>query len=194
MTLLVGGYETAADLLSWALYLLSQHRDVESKLLDELATVLGGRAPSVSDLPHLIYCGHILSETLRLYPPAPALGREAISEFELDGHLVERGTDILVSQWVIQRDSRYFENPETFDPNRWTNGLADRLPRFAYFPFGGGPRICVGNAFATMETTLVLASIIQRYQLEPVPGQRVVPEMIPTLRPKYGLKMVLRRR
>lgn len=194
MTILVGGYETAADLLSWAWYLISHHTSVEEKLYAELADVLGARSPTTGDLPRLSYVSMIVSEALRLYPPAPALGREATTNFALGEYLVAKGTDILVSQWVIQRDPRYFADPDAFNPARWADGLASRIPRFAYFPFGGGPRICIGNSFAIMEATLVLAAIAQRFRLEMVPGHPVVPEMIPTLRPKYGMKMVVHRR
>jgi len=191
MTILVGGYETAADALSWVWYLLSQHLAAQSKLHRELDTALAGRAPTVADLPRLPYTGTVVAEALRLYPPAPALGREVIAEFDLDGHRVPKGTDVLVSQWVMHRDPRYFADPDEFNPDRWTDGLAERIPRFAYFPFGGGPRLCIGNSFATMEMTLILATVAQRFRLSLAPGHPVVPEMIPTLRPKHGMRMVL---
>lgn len=194
MTMLVGGYETAADLLAWTWYLLSQHPEVEAKLLAELDAVLGGRVPTVTDLPHLPHTANIISETLRLYPPAPALGREAITDFKIDGYYVAKGTDIFVSQWVMHRDPRYFADPELFNPDRWATDLSSRLPRYAYFPFGGGPRQCIGNTFATMEATLVLATVAQRFRLALVPDHPVVAEEIPTLRPKYGLRMVIHRR
>jgi cytochrome P450 len=194
MTIFVGGYETAADLLSWIWYLLSKHPDVDSKLIAELDAVLGGRLPTTSDLPRLTYTGTVVTEALRLYPPAPALGREALTDFEIGGYRVAKGTDILVSQWVMHRDSRYFADPDAFHPDRWADGLANRIPRYAYFPFGGGPRLCIGNSFATMEATLILASVAQQFHLELLPGHPVIPEMIPTLRPKYGLRMVVHRR
>ncbi len=194
VTFLVGGYETAADLLAWAWYLLSRHPEVEAKLLAEIEAALGGRPPTAADLPRLTYTGMVVSEVLRLYPPAPALGREALVDFDLAGYRVAKGTDILVSQWVMHRDPRYFADPAAFNPDRWADGLADRLPRYAYFPFGGGPRLCIGHAFATMEATLVLAAVAQRFRLELLPGHPVVAETLPTLRPKYGLRMVVRRR
>ena len=193
-TMLVGGYETAADLLAWAWYLLSQHSAVEARLVAELEAVLGGRAPTVADVPNLPYTGHVVAETLRLYPPAPALGREAVADFDLGGYRVARGTDLFVSQWVIQRDSRYFPNPERFEPDRWADDLAERLPRYAYFPFGAGPRRCIGAAFATLEATLILATVAPRFRLALAPGHPVVAEQIPTLRPRYGLRMVVHRR
>lgn len=136
----------------------------------------------------------VISETLRLYPPAPALGREVVEGFELGGQRVAKGTDILMSQWVMHRDPRYFADPEAFRPDRWADGFAERLPRFAYFPFGGGPRLCIGHAFATMEATLILVTVAQQWRLESVPGHPVVAEMIPTLRPKDGVRMVCRGR
>jgi cytochrome P450 len=194
LTIFVGGNETVVDLLAWTWYLLSQNPLVEAKLLAELDATLAGRSPTAADLPRLPYTGMVLSEALRLYPPAPALGREAIAEFDLGGYRVTPGTRILVSQWVMHRDPRYFANPETCDPDRWANGLASRLPRYAYFPFGGGPRQCIGKSFALLEATLILASVAQRFRLELLPGQPVVAEEIPTLRPKHGLRVVVRAR
>jgi cytochrome P450 len=194
LTIFVGGNETVVDLLAWTWYLLTQNPSVEAKLLAELDTILTGRPPTAADLPRLPFTGMVLTEALRLYPPAPALGREAITGFELGGYRVTPGTRILVSQWVMHRDPRYFANPESFDPDRWADGLASRLPRFAYFPFGGGPRLCIGKSFALLEATLILASIAQRFRLELLPGQSVVAEAIPTLRPKHGLRVTLRAR
>jgi len=193
-TILVGGHETVADLLSWTWYLLSQHPEVEAKLLAEFETAFGGRTPAASDLPCLPYAAMVISEVLRLYPPASVLTREAIADFEIDGYLVPRGTEIVMSPWVVQRDSRYFSDPERFNPDRWTDGLASRLPHYAYFPFGGGPRLCIGKSFATQETILVLAVIARRFHLDLVPGHPVVPDPIPTLHPKFGLPMVIQRR
>jgi cytochrome P450 len=194
LTIFVGGNETVVDLLAWTWYLLSQNPQVEAKLLAELDAALGGRSPAALDLPRLPYTSMVVSEALRLYPPAPALGREAIAEFDLGGYRVTPGIQILVSQWVMHRDARYFVDPEVFDPNRWADGLASRLPRYAYFPFGGGPRLCIGKSFATMEAILVLASVAQRFRLELLPGHPVVAEEIPTLRPKYGLRVVVHAR
>jgi cytochrome P450 len=194
LTIFVGGSETVANLLSWVWYLLSQHPEVEARLLAELEVVLGGRSPTVSDLPRLPYAGRVVSEALRLYPPAPALGREALADFDIGEHRVAPGTEILVSPWVMHRDPRFFADPERFDPDRWADDLANRLPRFAYFPFGGGPRLCIGKSFATMEAILVLAEVAQRFRLELLPGHRVVAEEVPALRPKFGLRMVVRRR
>lgn len=194
VTMFVGGHETVANLLTWTWYLLSRHPDVEARLLGEIDAALGDRTPTAADLPRLPYAGQVVAEALRLYPPAAVLTREATSDFAIGGYPVARGTEIVVSPWVIQRDPRYFRDPETFDPDRWSNGLASRLPRFAYFPFGGGPRLCLGRSFATMETLLVLAVIAQRFRLELVSGAPVVPDPVPTLHPKNGLPMIVRSR
>lgn len=194
MTILVGGYETAADLLAWTWYLLARHPAIEACFQAEIDGVLGGRPPQAADLTRLPYTGMIVSEVLRLYPPAPALGREVTEPFDLGGYRVARGTDVLISQWVAHRDPRYFAEPDRFWPERWADDLARRLPRYAYFPFGGGPRLCIGHAFATMEATLLLATIGQRFRLELPPGPPVAMAMIPTLRPQGGLRMICRAR
>jgi cytochrome P450 len=193
MTILVGGYETAADLLTCAWALLTRHPEAEATLHAELQQVLAGRAPTVADLPQLRYAGWIISEALRLYPPAPALGREVTEAFTLGDYHVAKGTDLLVSQWVMHRDPRYFSAPDQFLPERWADDLAGQLPRFAYFPFGGGPRICIGNTFAIMEMTLILATIAQQYRLELLDERPIVMETLPTLRPRGGLRMRCRR-
>lgn len=194
MTILVGGYETAADLLTCAWALLARHPEAEDALVTELRQVLSGRAPTVADLPQLRYTGWIVAEALRLYPPAPALGREVVEPFDLAGYRVAKGTDLLVSQWVIHRDARYFADPDQFLPERWDDNLVGRLPRFAYFPFGGGPRICIGNNFALMEMTLILATVAQQYRLTLPDDRPIVMESLPTLRPKGGLSMRYQRR
>jgi len=194
MTILVGGYETATDLLAWTWYLLARHPAIAARFLAEIDGVLGGRVPEAADLVRLPYTGMIVSEVLRLYPPAPALGREVTSPFELGGYRVAQGTDLLISQWVAHRDPRFFAEPERFWPERWAGDLARQLPRYAYFPFGGGPRLCIGHAFATMEATLLLATIGQRFRLELPPGPPITMAMIPTLRPQGGLRMICRAR
>jgi cytochrome P450 len=170
-------------------YLLSQNPAADERLAAELTAVLGGRAPTLEDLPNLAYVGHVVSEALRLYPPAWAIGREVAEPFELRGVRFPKGAQLYFSQWVVHRDARYFEAPDTFRPERWADGLAKRLPRFAYFPFGGGPRACIGNAFATMEAALVLAALAQRYRFVLAPGHRVRPRASITLRPRSGVKM-----
>ena len=194
VTILVGGHETVADLLVWSWYLLTQSPEVEARLFAELDAALGGRAPDVSDLPRLPYTGMIVSEVLRLYPPASILTREVTADFDIGGYRVARGTEIVISPWVLHRNPRYFANPEAFEPDRWADGLASRVPRYAYIPFGGGPRLCIGKSFATLEAILVLATVAQRFRLELLPGHLVVPDAIPTLHPKFGLRMVARPR
>jgi len=186
VTMLLAGHETTALALSWTCYLLSRHPTVESRLAAELQDVLGGRLPTVEDLPRLQLCEHAINEALRLYPPAWAVGREATHSGEIGGYFVPAGTTIFMAPWVLHRDSRYFDNPNEFRPDRWASASTKQLPRFAYMPFGGGPRVCIGNRFAMMETVLILATIAQRFVLE---AQKERPEPFPsiTLRPKGGV-------
>jgi cytochrome P450 len=174
--------------------LLAQHPEVEQKLHAELAAVVGGRAPTLDDVGKLKYTELVLTESLRLYPPAWGMARITTEELELGGYRLAKGTGVSFSQWVMHRDARWFDRPEEFVPERWADGLARRLPRFAYFPFGGGPRQCIGNAFALMEATLVLATIAQRYRFRLVEGHPVVPLPSITLRPRHGIPAVLEAR
>lgn len=194
MTLFMAGHETTAVALSWTWYLLAQHPEVDARLAEELRAVLGERAPAVADLPRLTYAEMIVSESMRLYPPAYAIARQAVRPSEVSGHPVAPGVIVILPAWVVHRDRRWFEDPEAFRPERWADDLSRRLPRFAYFPFGGGPRQCIGNAFATMEAVLLLATIAQRFRLTMEPGQRVIPTPYVTLRPEPGLRMRLARR
>jgi len=194
MTLFLAGHETTAVALSWTWYLLAQHADVEARLADELQDVLGGRAPSAADLPRLKYADMVVTESMRLYPPAYALGRQALRATEVAGQPIAPGAIFVAPAWVVHRDARWFEVPETFRPERWAGDLARRLPRYAYFPFGGGPRQCIGNGFAMMEAVLLLATIAQRFRLSLVPGQRITPTPYVTLRPEPGIRMRLTRR
>ncbi len=194
MTLLIAGYDTTALALSWALYLLSQHPQMENMLLEELETVLGTRAPNLDDLPKLSYTEMVIKEAMRLYPPAWMISREALVDCNIGGYHVPSGTKLLMSQWVTHRDPRFFPNPEEFIPDRWADDLVKQLPVYAYFPFGGGPRICIGNTLAMMETVLILATIVQKFRLTLVPGFSVIPWTSVTLRPKGGIKMVPTRR
>jgi cytochrome P450 len=189
ITLLLAGHETTALALSWTWYLLSQHPDVDAKLAAELRDVLGGRAPTVDDLPNLRLTEQVVTEAIRLYPPAWGFGREAIADCEIDGYAVPAGTTIIISPWVLHVDPRHFEHPTEFRPERWSGDLARRLPRFAYIPFGGGPRICIGNRFAMMETELILATTAQRFRLERQSDHPVVPLPSITLRPKGGIRV-----
>ena len=191
MTLFLAGHETTAVSLSWTWYLLAQHPEVEATLAAELRGVLGGRLPTVADLPQLRYAEMVVMESMRLYPPAFTLTRRVAEACEVGGHRIEAETTLIMSQWIVQRDARWFEAPEAFRPERWENDLAKRLPRYAYFPFGGGPRLCIGNTFAMMEATLLLATIAQRFRFRLAPGASVKPMLSVTLRPAAGIHMTL---
>ena len=193
LTLLLAGHETTAVALTWTWYLLSQHPEVETKLHAELATVLGGRVPTDADLPRLSYTRMVLTEALRLYPPAWLMTRRTLVAYELGGYTVPAGTFLMLSPYVTHHDARFFPNPEVFDPERWAAPAATRHPHGAYFPFGGGPRQCIGEGFAWMEGLLLLATLAQQWQLRLVPGHRVVLQPLVTLRPKGGMPMTLRR-
>jgi cytochrome P450 len=194
MTMFLAGHETTAVALSWTWYLLAQHAEADAKLVDELREALGSRAPSVTDLPRLKYAGMAVTEAMRLYPPAYAIGRQAVRATEIAGQPIAPGDIFAAPAWTVHRDRRWFEEPEAFRPERWAGDLAQRLPRFAYFPFGGGPRQCIGNSFAQMEAVLILATIAQRFRLSLVPGQRITPTPYITLRPEPGIRMLLARR
>jgi cytochrome P450 len=194
MTLFLAGHETTANALAWTWYLLSQHPEVDAMLAGELQSVLGGRSPTVVDLPQLRYTEMVVMEAMRIYPPVYAFGREAVRECTLGNYRVPKGTTVVMSQWVMHRDRRYFENPGKFDPQRWADGLAKRLPRFVYFPFGGGPRVCIGNSFAMMEAILILATMVPKFRFTLLPGHPVVPRTTVTLRPEHGIKGILTKR
>ena len=195
VTLFLAGHETTALALAHTLFLLSTHPDVERKLHAELSAVLAGRRPSAADVKALPYTERVLKESMRLFPPAWTTGREALEAVDVGGYRIPKGAQILVSQWVVHRDPRWFPNPEGFDPDRWLPERAKDLPRFAYFPFGGGPRVCIGNHFAMMEATLLLAVIAQRWQIELLPGQRLELKPSVTLRQKGpGLRVRLAER
>ncbi|HEV3418017.1 MAG TPA: cytochrome P450 [Pirellulales bacterium] len=192
MTLFLAGHETTANAMTWTGLLLAQHPEVEARLQAELQTVLNGRSPTAADVPRLAYTEQVITESMRVYPPVYAVGRRSIRPCEIGGFDVPEGTTFLMSQWVLHHDSRYFDSPLEFRPERWADGLAKRIPKFAYFPFGGGPRLCVGNSFAMLEAVLILATMAQRFRFELVPGQRIVPWATVTLRPKHGIHVVCR--
>jgi cytochrome P450 len=188
-TLFAAGHETTAVALTWTLLLLGRHPEVEARLHTELDDVLAGRPPSTAELGSLPFTEAVVLESMRLYPPAWVIGRKALEDVELGGYTIPRGTNISMSQWVVHRDARNFEHPLEFDPDRWRDGLADRLPRFAWFPFGGGQRRCIGASFATTEARLLLATIAQRWRFVPLDARTPALQPMITLRPKGGLTM-----
>jgi cytochrome P450 len=196
MTLFLAGHETTANALSWTWLLLGQHPEIEEKLVEELRRVLAGRAPTAADLPRLTYTDRVLREAMRLYPPVWVIGRRALAPFQMQEYELPAETNVLMSQLITHRDRRYFPEPERFDPDRWRTSDPRNmsLPRFAYFPFGGGPRVCVGAGFAMMEAVLLLATIAQKCRLTLVPGQSVKYLPSVTLRPKSGIRMIPARR
>lgn len=194
LILYLAGHETTALALSWTFHLLAQHPEVEARLHAEIRDVLGDRDPTFEDLPRLAYATRVVKETLRLYPPAWSLGREATAPIELAGRRFEKGAWIWIIPWVVHRDPRWYADPARFDPDRWEEARAKGLPKFAYLPFGGGPRVCIGNQFAMMEAVLMLATVARRFRLAAAPGFPVVPEPAITLRFKHGLEMIAARR
>lgn len=195
MTLLLAGHDTTALGLTWAWVLLAQHPSVEARVHDEIDRVLEGRPPSAADVGRLRSVEHVINETLRLYPTAWVIGREAVRDTEIGGQPVAKGTTILISPWVLHRDPRFFERPDEFHPERWADGLAQRLPRGAYVPFGAGQRVCIGSSFAQLEATLLLATIAQRLSLELAdPDRPVEPLPVVTLRARHPVLMRARSR
>jgi cytochrome P450 len=192
MTIFLAGHETTANALTWTWYLLSQSPEVEATLRDEIGRVLDGRSPTVADLPALPYVEQVLTESMRLYPPAWIIGRRAVQAYRIGDYVMPPRSIVVMSPFIVQRDSRYFPEPERFAPGRWTQAFKASLPPFAYFPFGGGPRRCIGESFAWMELMLVLSTIAQRRRFELAPGQRVAMQPLITLRAKYGMKMICR--
>jgi cytochrome P450 len=191
MTLFLAGHETTAMALAWTWYLLSQHPGVEARLHDELRAVLAGRRPTMADLPNLPYTEMVVRESMRLYPPAAGVAREPIEDVDIGGYQVPKGSLISINIYAQHRDARFFDDPERFDPERFARGWEERVPRGAYLPFGGGPRVCIGNGFAMMEARLILAAVASRWRLSLEPGQDIVPAQLVTVRPKNGLRMRL---
>lgn len=189
MTMFLAGHETTANALSWAWVQLSRHPDVAQKLEAELQTVLGDRSPTLDDIPALVYTRQVMDEVMRLYPPAWTIARSPTEDDELGGYFIPKGSLVFVSPWVVQRHPGLFPNPEGFDPERFAPGTK-LAHRFAYFPFGGGPRLCIGRTFALVEATLLLATLAQHHRFDLVSGYTPVPESAVTLRPKGGVQMV----
>ncbi|MEP6568383.1 MAG: cytochrome P450 [Acidobacteriota bacterium] len=194
MTIFLAGHETTANALTWTWYLLSQNPEAEARMHKEIDRVLGGRLPGFDDVAQLKYTEMVLAESMRLYPPAWALGRLAMEDFEIGGYLVPKKSLVLMSQYVMHRDSRYFTDPLKFDPWRWTPEARESRPQFSYFPFGGGPRRCIGEGFAWMEGILLIATIAQHWQMRLVPNHPVALKPVITLRPKHGMRMTVTRR
>lgn len=191
MTLLLAGHETTANALSWTWLLLSQNPEAEAKLHAELDTILGDRLPTMADLRSLPYTDRVISESMRLYPPAWLMARETLRDTEVGGWTIPKGKVLMMSQWLMHRDPRYFDHPEAFRPERWEDDFARTLPPFAYFPFGGGARICIGQSFAKMEAILLLATIARRFRVEVLPEQQITLLPSVTLRPANGIKVAL---
>ena len=194
LTIFLAGHETTANALTWTWYLISQHPDVEKKLHAEIDSVIGDRAPAYDDLPSLGYTRMVLAESMRLYPPAWAIGRRALEEFEAGGYIIPRRSVVLMSQYIMHRHPRYFPSPEQFNPERWTPEAQSSRPKFAYFPFGGGTRVCIGEQFAWMEGILLLAALARKWKMRLAPGHKVEVQPLITLRPRHGMLMTLQKR
>ncbi len=194
LTLLIAGHETTANALTWTWYLLSQNPDVEARMHAEIDSALGGKLPGFDDMSKLPYTSGVFAESLRLYPPAWAIGRRAREDYSIGGYTIPAKSILLMSPWVVHRDPRWWPEPERFNPDRWQPDEAAKRPKFAYFPFGGGARVCIGERFASAEGVLVLSTIAQRWKMRLVPGHPVETRAVITLRPKHGMKMTLERR
>ena len=194
LTIFLAGHETTANALTWTWYLLSEHPEVEARLHEEVDGVLDGRAPAFDDMQSLPYTRMVLSESMRLYPPAWGIGRRALEPFEARGFQIPGGAVVLMCPYIVHRDERFFPDPERFDPDRWMPDKISERPKFAYFPFGGGNRVCIGEQFAWMEGVLLIAALAQKWKMQLDPSQRVEVQPLITLRPKYGMRMHLMRR
>src|SRR5712671_7301375 len=194
ITIFLAGYETVANALVWTWYLLAQNPECERCLHEEVDGVLLGRLPAVEDVPRLRYTEMVIAESMRLYPPAWAMGRYARDDFHLGEYFLPAKTTVLISQFITHRDPRYFPDPLRFDPNRFTPEAKSRRTKFTYFPFGAGVRQCIGESFAWMEGVLLLATLAQKWKLSLVPGHCVEPQPLITLRPKYGMRMQVEER
>ena len=191
MTIFLAGHETTANALAWTWYLLSQHPEVEARFHAEVDEVLKGALPTAEDFPRLRYTEMIFAEAMRLYPPAWVVGRRALGDYQINGYAVPARSILLLSPYITQHDPRFFPDPHRFDPERWTPEARESRPKFSYFPFGGGPRLCIGESFAWMEGALVMATIAQRFRMRLAPGHPVEMRPMVTLRPKHGMRMIL---
>jgi cytochrome P450 len=191
MTIFVAGHETAANALAWTLYLLAENPAAREQMEAELDQVLGGRPPGPEDYPNLPFCQRVFQESMRLYPPVWILGRRALADYTCSDFAAPKGSILLVCMAVLHRREEFFPEPDRFLPDRWLQSTA---PKFAYLPFGGGGRLCIGERYAWMEGVLCLANLAQRYRLDLLPGNQVEPLGLLTLRPKHGLRMRVRAR
>jgi len=194
MTLFVAGHETTANALTWTWYLISQDPGVESKLYREIDEVLQGKRPKAGDFMDLRYTEMVLAESMRMYPPAWTMGRQVVNDYRVAQYLIPAGSIILMSPWVMHHDSRFYPEPYKFDPERWRPEAREARPKFSYFPFGGGPRVCIGEQFAWMEGVLLIATIAQKWKMTLAPGHLVEPKAMVTLRPKQGVRMTIEAR
>ncbi len=194
ITFLFAGHETTASMLAWVWYLLAENPETEERLHAELDSVLNGRLPTTADVPQLKFTEQIINETLRLYPSAYAFSRSAIADCEVAGFRIPRGTTMVMSPWVMQRDEQFFDEPLAFRPERWTPDFQKNLDQFAWFPFGVGPRVCIGKSFAMMESVLIVATIASRYRLGLVPNQQIKPHASVTIRPAPAVNVAVQNR
>jgi len=194
MTIFLAGHETTANALTWTWYLLSQNPEVEAKFLAEVDEVLGARTATPEDYPKLRYTEMVLAESMRIYPPAWIIGRRALTDYQINGYHVPARSIILMSQYVMHHNPKYFPEPDRFDPERWRPEAREARPKFSYFPFGGGTRLCIGENFAWMEGVLVLATLAQHWRMRLVPGHLVELQPIVTLRPRHGMRMTVEQR
>lgn len=197
LTIFLAGHETTAVALTWTLYLLSQNPAIEARLIEEIDRVLNGRLPTVDDMPQLKYVEQVFAEGMRMYPPAWAIGRMTAEHYTMPGGHnweLEPGSIVVMSPYVTQHDARYFPDPERFDPDRWLPERAEGRPKFSFFPFGGGARVCIGERFAWMEGVFLLTVILQRWKLTLDPAQVVEKKALLTLRPKHGMRMRVEQR
>jgi len=194
MTIFAAGHETTALALSWTLYLLAQDPGVDRKLREEVRAVTGGDPLEAKHYEDLEYTEKVIREGMRLYPPAWGVGRECREPYEVNGYTLPEGTQVMISQYLVHRSEKFYDDPETFDPDRWTESMREALPKYAYFPFGGGPRVCIGATFATMEAVLILAELVREYRFELLPDRNI--ELLPavTLRPRHGIDVRIHRR
>lgn len=193
MTFFLAGHETTAVALSWTWFLLARHPEIAARVRDEVLGVLGDRPPAIDDLPRLPLARMVVEEAMRLYPPLWGIARESVAADTIGGYHVPAGSLVSLSPWVTHRHPAFWPDPDRFDPDRFAPAASEGRPRYAYFPFSGGPRLCIGEAFALMEAQLVVAMVLQRFRLDLLPGHTVAPEPHLTLRPRGGLPMIVRR-